>query len=128
MAGLVAVVVCTLMLGAAFYLFLCQDEIGRAWRSYRVRVAPSPEVPTARAIEDVARSLRRLRRQLLAPGPGTTMARRRGTAAAYDDLLADAARALGIPDTLSGVPEGLAREAERLRMEHLLREAGLVLD
>ena len=55
------------------------------------------------------------------------MARRRGTTAAYEDLLVQAARALGVPDTLSGVPEGTDREAERMRLEHLLREAGLAL-
>ena len=56
------------------------------------------------------------------------MARRRGTVAAYDDLLAQAARALGVPDLLTELPEGTDRDAERLRLEHLLRDAGLVLD
>ena len=69
-----------------------------------------------------------LRSQVLAPAPGTTMARRRGTTAAYEDLLVQAARALGVEDTLSEVPEGTDREAERLRIEHLLREAGLALE
>ena len=56
------------------------------------------------------------------------MAKRRGAAAAYDDLLVQAAQALGVPDTLSTVPEGTDHEAERLRLEHVLREAGLVID
>jgi hypothetical protein len=56
------------------------------------------------------------------------MARRRGTAAAYEDLLVQAAHALGVPDTLSDLREGTDREAERLRLEHVLREAGLVID
>ena len=125
---MVAVVVCTLMLGIAFGLFLCQRELERAWRRVRDRVAPQPEGPTGPAIEDVAGSLRRLRPQVLAPAPGTTMARRRGTTMAYDDLLAEAARALAIPDALSGMPEGTDRDAERLRLEHDLRQAGLALD
>jgi hypothetical protein len=128
MAGVVAVVVCTLMLGIAFGLFLCQRELERSWRRVRDRVAPQPEAPTGPAIEDVARSLRRLRPQVMAPAPGTTMARRRGTTMAYDDLLAEAARALAVPDALSGMPEGTDRDAERLRLEHLVREAGLALD
>jgi hypothetical protein len=128
MAGVVAVVLCTLMLGIAFGLFLCQRELERAWRRVRDRVAPQPVVPTGPAIEDVAQSLRRLRPQVMAPAPGTMMARRRGTTMAYDDLLGEAARALAVPDALSGMPEGTDRDAERLRLEHLVREAGLALD
>jgi hypothetical protein len=128
MAGVVAVVLCTLMLGTALGLFLCQDELGRAWRWARRRVAPPPEPPSGPAIEVVARSLRRLRAQVRSPAPGATMARRRGTTMAYDDLLGTAARALGVPDALTGMPEGTERDAERLRLEHLLREAGLALD
>lgn len=100
---------------------------GRAWRGTRRRLRPPPPSPAGPAIEDVAGSLRRLRPQVLAPAPGTTMARRRGTTLAYDDLLAAAARALGVPDALSGMPEGTERDAERLRLEHLLRDAGLDL-
>ena len=125
---MVALVVCTLMLGTVMALALCQREIGRAWRRLHDRVSPPPETPAGPAIEEVARSLRRLRGQVLAPAPGTTMAKRRGTTQAYEDLLVVAAEALGIADTLSDVPEGTDREAERLRIEHLLREAGLTLD
>lgn len=124
---MVAVVLCTLMLGVAVGVFLCQDELGRAWRGARRRVTTPPPAPAGPPIEDVARSLRRLRPQVMAPAPGTTMARRRGTTMAYDDLLADAARALGVPDALTGLPEGTERDAERLRLEHLLREGGLDL-
>ena len=126
MALAVAVLVCTLMLGVVVGLALCQKEIGRAYRAIRERRAPAPA--SSPAIEETARNLRRLRREVMAPAAGTTMARRRGAAAAYDDLLLDAARALGVPDTLSELPEGTDHEAERLRMEHLLREAGLRLD
>ena len=125
---MVAVVVCTLMLGIAFGLFLCQRELERIWRRVRARVAPQPEGPTGPAIEDVARALRRLRPEVMTPAPGTTMARRRGTTMAYDDLLGEAARALAVPDALSGLPEGTDRDAERLRLEHQVREAGLALD
>lgn len=125
---MVAVALCALMLGTALSLFLCQAEIGRAWRRLRDRVAPPPEAPAGPAIEDVARALRRVRPQVLTPAPGEAMARRRGTTAAYDDLLGEAARALGVADALTGMPEGTDRDAERLRLEHLLREAGLALD
>jgi hypothetical protein len=128
MAGPVALVLCTLMLGAAVALGLSQRETGRALRRLRAHVSPPPPEPSVPAIEDLAAALRRVRPLVLAPAPGTPMARRRGTAAAYDDLLAQAARALRVPDVLTDLREGTDREAERLRLEHLLREAGLVLD
>ncbi|HEX5916643.1 MAG TPA: hypothetical protein VFY76_02260 [Nocardioides sp.] len=128
MAGLVTIVVCTLMLGAALGLALCQAELGRAVRRVRNGVSPPPPAPSTPAIEELAAALRRVRREVLTPAPGTPMARRRGTVAAYDDLLAQAARALGVPDLLTDLRDGTDREAERLRLEHLLREAGLALD
>jgi hypothetical protein len=127
MTGVVGLVICTLMLGTACALFLCQAEIARALRHVRARLSPPPEAPAGPAIEDLARSLRRLRSEVLSPAPGTTMAKRRGATAAYEDLLVQAARALGVADTLSDVREGTDREAERLRLEHVLREAGLAL-
>lgn len=125
-SGLVSLLVCTVMLGVACGIFLCQTEIARVLR--RVRTRSGPEPAAGPPIEETARALRRVRGQVLAPAPGTPMARRRGTTAAYDDLLVHAARALGVPDTLTGLPEGTDREAERLRVEHLLRQAGLRLD
>jgi hypothetical protein len=124
--GLVSFAVCALMLGVVCGLVLWPAEIARFHRRLRPRTGPEP--PAGPPIEDTARALRRLRGQVLAPAPGTPMARRRGTTAAYDDLLAHAARALGVPDNLTGLPEGTDREAERLRVEHLLRQAGLHLD
>ena len=97
-------------------------------RRVRMHLSPPPPEPSGPAIEELAAALRRVRPLVLAPAPGTPMARRRGTTAAYDDLLGQAARALGVPDLLTDLREGTDREAERLRLEHLLREAGLVLD
>jgi hypothetical protein len=128
MAGPVALVLCTLMLGAAVALGLCRREMGRTFRRLRAHLSPPPPDPSVPAIEDLAAALRRVRPLVLTPAPGTPMARRRGTVAAYDDLLGQAARALGVPDLLTDLREGTDREAERLRLEHLLREAGLVLD
>lgn len=125
MAGLVALALCTVMVGIACAIFLCQPEMERLVRSLRGTAGRDPVAGPP--IEDTARALRRLRGEMRTPTPGTPMALRRGTTAAYDDLLAHAARALGVPDTLSGLPEGTDREAERLRMEHLLQEAGLRL-
>lgn len=128
MAGLVAIVTCTVMLGAVLGLVLCQEELGRAVRRVRARLHPPPPAASTPAIEDLAAALRRLRRDVLATTPGTPMARRRGTVAAYDDLLAQAARALEVPDLLTDLREGTDREAERLRLEHQLQQAGLTLE
>jgi hypothetical protein len=111
-------------LGLVLYLPELLDGAERLRRRWGVAVAPEPEGP---AIEDVARSLRRLRPQVLMPAPGTPMARRTATLAAYDDVLLEATRALDLPDTLSGLPPGTDRDAERLRVEHLLEQAGLRL-
>ena len=49
-----------------------------------------------------------------------------GVLAAYDVVLVLACRALDVPDTLSGVPEGLEREVARLEVEERLVSVGLI--
>lgn len=124
--GFLAVVIITLMLGAAVGVALYQGELAMAFRRLVDRVWPAPPPPAGPAIQRIARDARRLRAEL-APAPGTPMAQRLGAEKAYDDLLADACRALGVEDTLSGLPAGTDRDAERLRVEHELGEAGLQL-
>ncbi|MBC2934881.1 hypothetical protein [Nocardioides sp. zg-1228] len=133
MTAMVVFVLCTVALAGVMGAAVCPAELDRAVRRLRRRLAPppppsSPSVASAPAIEELAADVRRVRRVALAPAPGTPMARRRGILAAYDDLLAQAARTLEVPDLMSELPEGTERDAERLRLEHLLREAGLVLD
>ena len=128
-AGLLWLLGWTAVLAAALALVVYSPEILALADRLRRHVSPAePPAPAARTIEDVARSLRRLRREVLAPAPGAPMARRVAALAAYDDLLLEAARALGIADTLSDLPPGTDRDAERLRVEHLLRDAGLRLE
>ena len=125
--GLVSFALCTVMLGVACGLVLCQAEIARLLRGAAPPEAPPnprPDRPSRTPLAPFAGCAARCWRRL----PARPMARRRGTTAAYDDLLVHAARALGVPDTLTGLPEGTDREAERLRVEHLLAQAGLRLD
>lgn len=82
-------------------------------------------VPAHRPIEQVCADLRRLRPEVQAPRVGVTMARQRGIVWAYDDNLVLACAALGISTTIRSLPDGLDREAERIRVESALREAGL---
>jgi hypothetical protein len=126
--GLVVLALVTLLLGVAVGGVLYQHEIAALRRRLTHRVSPPPELATGPPIERIARDVRRLRAELLATTPGTPMARRIGVTRAYDDVLADACRALAVPDSLTGLPSGIERDAERLRVEHQLRAAGLHLD
>ena len=86
---------------------------------------PEPATLPNRPLAPIARDLRRLHRAVRDTRHATSMARRTGTLAAYDDVLLEACRAVDLPDTLTGVPEGTERDAERLRLEFLLDRAGL---
>ncbi|MGY1591206.1 hypothetical protein ACI789_03130 [Geodermatophilus sp. SYSU D00965] len=98
--------------------------------SARLPVRRTPRVqatPSSRPIELVAADLRRLSGQLARVPAGAPMARRRGLQAAYDDVLLEAARILEVPHTLTDRPSGSARDAERLRLQSALADAGLVV-
>lgn len=86
--------------------------------------------PVGPPIEEIAATLRRLRGWLAIyddptpiPGKATKVA---ATSLAYDRVLVDACRALRITQAL-GDTVGFDHEAERLRVESALEEAGLVL-
>jgi hypothetical protein len=86
-----------------------------------------PFVPAGRPLEHVAADLRRLGAQLAHVPAGAPMARRRGLQAAYDDVLAEAARLLEVPHALDAVPLGRPRDVERLRLQAALADAGLAV-
>jgi hypothetical protein len=88
-------------------------------------VAPDPPVLPP-PVERLARDVQRIRSDLAVLDPHTPVARRRGVVAAYDDALRDACRALGLPDQLVDVPEGVDREVVRLEVEEQLVSAGLI--
>jgi hypothetical protein len=96
------------------------------WR----RIRPPKPQPAGPPIEDIASNLRRLQRWLDTyadpkpiPGKATKL-----TAAsnAYDRVLIEACHALDIPEGLDDT-DGLDREAERLRMQAAVEEAGVVM-
>lgn len=102
------------------------DAVSRGWR----RFWPAPAEPVGQPIEDIAKSLRRLQQWLDSyadsrpiPGKATKVI---ATTTAYDRVLVEACRALQVPEGLDGT-DGLDREAERLRMQSALVDAGLVL-
>jgi len=80
-----------------------------------------------RPIQVVAADIRRLARQLSLVPSGAPMARRRALAAAYDDVLIEAAELLEIPHELRTTPDGPARDVERFRLLAGLEGAGLAV-
>lgn len=86
---------------------------------------PPPAAPDGPPLETLASNLRRLRPRVHSPRPGVAIARQRGIVAAYDGVLVSTARALEVPTTLGELPDGIDQEAERLRLEDALEQAGL---
>jgi hypothetical protein len=84
-----------------------------------------PVLPAGPPLQELAADLRRLRPEARSPGTGVPMAQQDGTVAAYDAALVTTARALDVPTTLTELPDGYHREAERLRLERALEQAGL---
>lgn len=119
--GVLGVALVTAMLVAVLWVVL----YGSAARIYLRRRLKPPTAPAGPPIEAIARDLTRLRAATLAPAPDTSHVRRVATLAAYDDALVQACVALGIEDTLTELPYGTDREAERLRIETALETAGL---
>lgn len=126
-SGLLVIAVETLLACALLGAVLYQREAATVCRWLLRRLSPEPEPLVGPPIERIAGNVRRLRAELATVPAGTPMARRVGLSRAYDDALADACRALGVPDTLSTLPPGLERDSERLHVEHELEEVGLRL-
>ena len=89
-------------------------------------VPPLVEHADGPPLEELAATLRRLHPAVRSPRAETPTVRQQGILAAYDGVLVAAAAALDVPTTLAELPEGLDHEAERLRVEHELEQAGLV--
>jgi hypothetical protein len=95
-------------------------------RRQRRAAARRPEAGR-RPLQVVAADVRRLGRQIALVPAGAPMARRRALAAAYEDVLMEAAVLLDVPHDLRTAPVGPARDAARLRLLADLEEAGLAV-
>jgi hypothetical protein len=128
--GLLRVLGCTVLasivVGGVLHGPALAARATRIGRVLRI-LPPPPPTPLGPPLERIVRDLRRLQPEARRPGPGTTHAKRRGVVAAYDDLLLDACRAVEVPTDLRSLPEGLEREAERLRVESALEHSGLAI-
>ena len=106
------------------------------WDTYRRRgrrigralhlLPPAAPVPSGPPIERIAADARRIRAQLRGAPAGVPVARLRGWAEAYDDVLVTACRSLDLDEQLSTLPDGPVRDLERERVERLLEATGLL--
>ena len=83
-----------------------------------------PLLPVHRPIEQVGADVRRLRGAFA--HEGMRFAKWEGTRRAYDGVLAEAADSLELPHVLADLPPGVDLDLERLRVEQLLEDAGLL--
>ncbi len=96
-------------------------------RAVEQRRSARHPAPGRRPLQVVAADVRRLGRSLALVPAGSPMARRRALAAAYDDVLIEAADLLEVPHELRTTREGPARDLERLRLLAALEGAGLAV-
>lgn len=129
--GFVEWVAATVVMVAALGVVVYQREV-RAFlvTAGRGLVPPAPPQPQplGRPIELIARAARRLGQWFRSEPSGLSFAKFEGLRRAYDDVLAESCRALGIEDLLSDLPPGPGRDVERLRVEYLLAQAGWRLE
>ena len=102
------------------------ERLGRRlWALVPRRVRPTTK---SRPIELIAHDARRLGRRFHHPHRGLTFVKYESTRWAYDKVLAEGCRALGIEHLLGVLPPGPELDAERRRVEWLLYQAGLDVD
>lgn len=116
-----------LVVGALLHADRTLGLLRRLLRRLRALVPPPMPRPSGMPIERIAADVRRLRQDIGALPPQMPQQRRRGVLAAYDDALLAACQALELSTTLAALPEGIAHDLERLRVEEELRRSGLVL-
>lgn len=92
----------------------------------RPHSARGPKATTP-PIQEVAAAARRLRRLLEGLPTGTSYVRATGVAHAYDEVLATACLQLEVPTRLLELPDGKPRILERIRLEFVLGESGLII-
>lgn len=85
------------------------------------------EQPTGRPIEEIASSIRRLGAAFYGGPPGRSWVKTEAFRRAYEQALDEGCRSLQIHTDLLTLEPGTDHDAERLRVEHLLTQAGLVM-
>jgi len=130
--GILAVVALSVS-GALVLRLLLQSPAAITWVAddavprLRRRLGHPVEQPAGRPIEEIARSIRRLGGEFYGGHPGRSWVKSEALRRAYDDALAEGCQALEVDSDLLDLVPGTDRDAERLRVEHLLTNAGLIL-
>jgi hypothetical protein len=101
-----------------------ERRIGRGLHQLVRRTPHAEVVPLRRPIEQLGADVRRLRDAF--GRDGMRFAKYEGTRRAYDGALAEAADALELTHFLASLPPGVDRDLERVRIERLLEDAGLL--
>jgi hypothetical protein len=114
-----------LLLGSPVFVNWVAD-IAFPWLRSRLRRHPV-EQPTGRPIEEIAANIRRLGAGFYGGHPGRSWVKSEAFRRAYDGALAEGCQALDVCSDLLDLEPGTERDAERMRVEHLLADAGLVL-
>jgi hypothetical protein len=128
--GMIKLVAAALIPVALLYLTLNFGQVSRAvlrvLRWCHLMPKPKPDPPPPRVpLEKLTADLCRLSTAMRDVPPEASRARKRGLVLAYDDVLGKAALALDVPEALAGLPLGMDRDLERMRVENDLRDAGL---
>jgi hypothetical protein len=114
----------TVALGLVFALPKWVAAAGEA-RRRRQRRSGKLMTPSGPPLERLAADLRRLRIQRA--DAHRSRVQREGARLAYEDVIQQAAAALGIVHDLDGAGDRFGREVELLRIEQALHDAGVVL-
>jgi len=115
------------VLGGAIGLWVGWRPWQRRLGAFLVRMVSdrsAPVVPLHRPIEQVGADVRRLREAF--GHEGMRFAKWEGTRLAYDGALAEAADTLELTHFLAALPPGVDLDLERVRVERLLEDAGLL--
>ena len=85
-------------------------------------------LPTAtRPIQEIGFRVRRLGALYYGGAPGRSWVKTDALRRAYEESLDEGCRALEITTDLLALDQGTERDAERMRVEYLLTDAGLVM-
>ena len=117
-----------------FAALLGPRRVGRLRRAvarvvrYVESLRPEQPRPLGRPIELIASDARRLSSSFRRVPEDASFARFEGRRRAYDDVLVEACRAVGVEHRLKALPPGPELDRERYRVELVLQHAGLPLD
>ena len=105
------------------------DEVApalrRRWRARRG--SPVPLSTATRPIQEIGLRVRRLGALYYGGAPGRSWVKTDALRRAYEESLDEGCRALEIDTDLLALDLGTERDAERMRVEYLLTDAGLVM-